>query len=110
MQWVNACLGKDQASANFDFAGPLTETVLLGVLAARFPGQKLAWDAAKFQVTNLPEANRSSATAIAKDGRSRACRMPFQPFTGCNLGTVPIEPHQTVAPGHLTCSPGIVPL
>ena len=39
MQWVNACLGKDKASANFDFAGPSTETVLLGVLAVRYPGQ-----------------------------------------------------------------------
>ncbi len=58
VQWVNACLGKDQASANFDFAGPLTETVLLGVLAARYPGRKLQWDAANLQVTNLPEANQ----------------------------------------------------
>ena len=58
VQWVNACLGKDKASANFDFAGPLTETVLLGVLAARFPGKKLQWDAANLKVTNLPEANQ----------------------------------------------------
>jgi len=57
VQWVNACLGTDTASANFDFAGTLTETVLLGVLAARFPGKKLQWDAANLQVTNLPEAN-----------------------------------------------------
>jgi hypothetical protein len=58
VQWVNACLGKDKASANFDFAGPLTETVLLGVLAARFPGKRLQWDAADLKVTNLPEANQ----------------------------------------------------
>jgi predicted dehydrogenase len=58
VQWVNACLGKDKTSANFDFAGPLTETVLLGVLAARYPGKKLQWDAAKLQVANLPEANQ----------------------------------------------------
>ena len=57
-QWVQACLGRDQTSASFDFAGPLTETVLLGVLAARFPGQKLQWDAAQLRVTNLSEANR----------------------------------------------------
>ena len=31
---------------------------LLGVLAARFPGKKLQWDAANLQVTNLPEANQ----------------------------------------------------
>ncbi|MEI8373423.1 MAG: Gfo/Idh/MocA family oxidoreductase [Planctomycetota bacterium] len=58
VQWVNACLGKDKTSANFDFAGPLTETVLLGVLAARFPGKQLQWDAANLKVTNLPEANQ----------------------------------------------------
>jgi hypothetical protein len=58
LQWINACLGKDRTSANFDFAGPLTEMVLLGVLAARFPGKKLQWDAANLKVTNLPEANQ----------------------------------------------------
>ena len=58
VQWVNACLGKDRTSAPFDFAGPLTETVLLGVLAARFPGKKLQWNAADLKVANLPEANR----------------------------------------------------
>ena len=57
VQWVNACLGKDKTSAAFDFAGPLTETVLLGVLAARFPGKRLQWDAADLKVTNLPQAN-----------------------------------------------------
>ena len=58
VQWVNACLGKGKTSADFDFAGPLTETVLLGVLAARFPGKKLQWDAANLKVSNLPEANQ----------------------------------------------------
>ncbi len=57
VQWVNACLGKDKTSAGFDFAGPLTETVLLGVLASRFPGRELQWNAANLKVTNLPEAN-----------------------------------------------------
>ena len=57
VQWVNACLGKDKTSANFDFAGPLTEMVLLGVLAARFSGKKLRWDAANLKVPNLPEAD-----------------------------------------------------
>ena len=28
VQWVNACLGKDKTSADFDFAGPLTQTLL----------------------------------------------------------------------------------
>jgi hypothetical protein len=57
-QWVNACLGEDETSAPFSYAGPLTEALLLGVVANRFPDQKLAWDAERLEVTNLPEANK----------------------------------------------------
>lgn len=56
-QWVDACLGKGETSASFAYAGPLTEALLLGVVANRFPEQQLNWDAEKLQVTNLPEAN-----------------------------------------------------
>jgi predicted dehydrogenase len=66
VQWVNACMGKDKASAGFDFAGPLTETVLLGVLAARYPGKRLEWDAANLRVTNLAEANEHVRVAYRK--------------------------------------------
>lgn len=49
-QFVDACLGKGETSAPFSYAAKLTETILLGVIAARFPGQTLHWDAksAKF--------------------------------------------------------------
>lgn len=57
-QWVNACLGEGKTSADFSFAGRLTESLLLGVVANRFPDTKLMWDAEKLQVTNLPEANK----------------------------------------------------
>jgi predicted dehydrogenase len=56
-QWVDACRGKAETSSSFNYAGPLTEALLLGVVANRFPGTKLMWDPAKMQVTNLPEAN-----------------------------------------------------
>jgi len=56
-QWVDACLGKGQTSAGFSYAGPLTEALLLGVVANRFPDKQLMWDADKLQITNLPEAN-----------------------------------------------------
>lgn len=56
-QWVDACLGKGEASASFSYGGPLTEALLLGVVANRFPGQKLMWNADQFEVTNIPEAN-----------------------------------------------------
>jgi predicted dehydrogenase len=69
LQWVNACIagyGKTELSSPFDYAGPFTESVLLGVLAVRAyqlkgkgdPGRKkLLWDAANMKVSNLPEAD-----------------------------------------------------
>jgi predicted dehydrogenase len=56
-QWVDACLGQGETSASFSYGGPLTEALLLGVVANRFPDQKLTWNAEKLQVTNLPDAN-----------------------------------------------------
>ena len=50
-QFVDACLGKATTSAPFDYAARLTETILLGTIAGRFPGETLHWDAetAKFK-------------------------------------------------------------
>jgi predicted dehydrogenase len=57
-QFVDACLGKGETGANFNYAGPLTEAVLLGSVATRFPNTTLQWDAAAVRFTNVPEANR----------------------------------------------------
>lgn len=57
-QWVNACLGEGKTSADFGYAGPLTEALLLGVVANRFPGTKLMWKPDTLEVTNVPEANK----------------------------------------------------
>ena len=43
-QFVDACLGKDKCSAPFSYSARLTETILLGVIAGNFPGEKLHWD------------------------------------------------------------------
>ena len=43
-QFVDACLGADKASAPFSYSARLTETILLGVIAGRFPKQTLHWD------------------------------------------------------------------
>jgi hypothetical protein len=56
-EWVDACKGRHPTSAGFDYAGPLTEAVLLGNVASRFPGKTLEWDSPQLCVTNLPEAN-----------------------------------------------------
>ena len=50
--WVRACKGGIPASSNFDYSGPLSEMVLMGNLAVRFPGKALQWDGEKMKVTN----------------------------------------------------------
>ena len=46
-QFVDACLGKDEVSAPFSYSARLTETILLGVIAGRFPNKTLHWDSKK---------------------------------------------------------------
>ncbi|MAV80039.1 MAG: oxidoreductase [Flavobacteriaceae bacterium TMED171] len=46
-EFVDACLGRDRASAPFSYASRLTETILLGVIAGRFPNKTLHWDSQK---------------------------------------------------------------
>ena len=58
LQFVEACRGKAKTSTPFSYSGPLTESVLLGCLATRFPGQTLEWDAQALRVTNVEEPNR----------------------------------------------------
>ena len=55
--WIDACKGGDPTSSNFDYAGPLTEMVLLGQVALR-TGKKIYWDAPNLKATNAPEADR----------------------------------------------------
>jgi predicted dehydrogenase len=55
-QFVNAILGKARTSAVFDYSGPLTEAVLLGPLATRFPNTTLIWDSSGMKFANSAEA------------------------------------------------------
>ena len=55
---MEAIQGKGIASANFDYSGPLTEAVLLGSVATRFPEQTLDWNAKKLKFTNISAANK----------------------------------------------------
>jgi len=75
LQWVNACIagyGKAKTSSPFEYAGPFTESILMGNLALRswvlesktadgktkLAGRKkLIWDAKNMKVTNFDEAN-----------------------------------------------------
>ena len=76
--WVEACkegFGKEKHRAltsSFDFAGPLTEAILMGNLAIRsynlrekigdrfeYPGRKrLLWDGQNMKITNFEPANQ----------------------------------------------------
>ena len=77
LQWVNACIagyGKGETSSPFEYAGPFTESILIGNLAIRsfqlknpkltgwgdkWQGRKkLLWDAANMKITNFDEANQ----------------------------------------------------
>ena len=77
LQWVNACragYGNAETSSPFSYAGPFTESILMGNLAIRswmmknpklkgwedkYMGRKkLLWDAANMKVTNFDEANQ----------------------------------------------------
>ena len=77
LQWVNACIagyGKAETSSSFEFAGPFTESILIGNLALRsfllknsagkgwgdkwLGRKKLLWDAKNMKITNFDEANQ----------------------------------------------------
>lgn len=65
-QWVDACLGKGDCTARFDYAANLTEVALLGNIALRFPFETLEYDAAKMAFPGRPEANAHLAPSIRK--------------------------------------------
>ena len=58
-EYVDCILGKQKEApiSNFSYAGPTTESILLGCVASIFPGQELEWDAENCRVANLEEAN-----------------------------------------------------
>ncbi|HEV8270725.1 MAG TPA: Gfo/Idh/MocA family oxidoreductase [Chitinophagaceae bacterium] len=77
LQWVNACMagyGNAKTSSSFDYAGPFTESILIGNLALRsflmqnpngkgwndkwLGRKKLLWDAKNMKITNFDEANQ----------------------------------------------------
>lgn len=59
--FVDACLGGENTESHFAQSGPMTEAILLGTVAARIPGEKLAWDSARLKITNHASANRHLA-------------------------------------------------
>jgi predicted dehydrogenase len=54
-EWIAAIKGGPPAMSNFDYAGLLTESILLGNVAIRV-GKEIEWDGENMKVTNSPEA------------------------------------------------------
>jgi hypothetical protein len=56
-EWLDACKGgKTKPGGNFEFEGMVTETLLLGNVAARL-GQKLNWSRSELKVADSETAN-----------------------------------------------------
>jgi hypothetical protein len=58
-EWIAACRGGKPASCNFDYSGPMSESVLLANIAYRIQGE-FDWDAAALK------ASRADATALLR--------------------------------------------
>ncbi|HEX5272433.1 MAG TPA: Gfo/Idh/MocA family oxidoreductase [Gemmataceae bacterium] len=56
-EWVEACKSGGTTTCNFDYAGALTEAVLLGAVSYR-AGKPLEWDAKNLRASNCPEAEK----------------------------------------------------
>jgi predicted dehydrogenase len=56
-EWLEACKGGPAAGCAFEWAGPLTECILLGNIAIR-RGKPLDWDGPGMRFTNDADANR----------------------------------------------------
>ena len=64
-EWIHAIKTGGTTTCNFDYAGALTEAVLLGTVAYR-SGKRVEWDAANLKVTNNPDAQQFVHTEYRK--------------------------------------------
>lgn len=59
LNWAKAAKGLTEASCPFDYAGPLTVTMLLGIVALRAgQGKRIQYDGETGSVTNATDANQ----------------------------------------------------
>jgi hypothetical protein len=70
-EFVDAVLGGNTqpCSAGFDYSGPLTESVLIGNVAAHFPEEPLEFDARKLTFQKRREANEYLTRSYRKGWR-----------------------------------------
>ena len=66
---LTASNGKEfEYMSHFDYACPITEATLIGGLAMRYPGKRLAWDSKALKVTNHADANKYIKRAEYRKG------------------------------------------
>jgi predicted dehydrogenase len=56
--FLDAILGGPQNESHFSQTGPMTEAILLGTVAVRFPGERLDWDAKALRIPNHAGAQK----------------------------------------------------
>ncbi len=56
--WVAAIKGGPPTYGDFRLAGPISDMVNLAAVSLRLGGKRLLWDAAKMEITNLPQAEK----------------------------------------------------
>jgi predicted dehydrogenase len=56
-EWIHACKTGAPTTCNFEYAGALTESILLGNVAFR-TGKKIEWDFKEMRAKNCPEADQ----------------------------------------------------
>lgn len=58
-EWMDAITGRiEQSQSHFGNAGPLTETVLLGVVAQRVPDTLLEWNSEEMEIAGRPDLQK----------------------------------------------------
>ena len=65
--WVDHIFENTKTSDGFHYAGPLAETVQLGNIASRFPGQMLEWDAPSMHLSG-PDGAAARLTTTYRPG------------------------------------------
>ena len=68
MNWVEAIKGTAEISSPFDYASPLTEVMLLGIVALR-AGTKIFYDGANMEITNSVSSSNQPLSAEELLGR-----------------------------------------
>jgi predicted dehydrogenase len=64
-EWFNACKGGEPANCNFDYSGPMAETVLLANIAYRIQGG-FGWDSANLKAQGNAEVDKYLRTEFRK--------------------------------------------